>query len=107
MIRKPNEKRSREGLPVKILICSERQERDVAGAFDGDCHLTLMLGAVARYAARQNLSALGGEAAEFSRVFVVYLFNLIDAKRTDFPARASTSFSAHLQSSIISIWNED
>ena len=84
----------------KFLICSERQERNVAGAFNGDCHLTLMLGAVARNAARQNFSALGGEAAELGRVFVIYLFNFIDAKRTNFSARASTSFSAHVQSSL-------
>ena len=59
-----------------------------------------MLGAVARNAARQNFSALGGEAAELGRVFVIYLFNFIDAKRTNFSARASTSFSAHVQSSL-------
>ena len=84
----------------KILICSERQERDIAGAFDGDSHLTLMFGAVARNAARKNFTALGGEAAKFCRVFVIYFFNFIDAKRTNFSARASTSFSAHLQSSL-------
>ena len=85
---------------MKILIGSERQERNVAGAFDGDCHLTLMLGAVAGNAARKNFPAFGREAAKFCRIFVVYLFNFIDTKRTDFPARASTTFSTHLQSSL-------
>ena len=84
----------------KILICSERQERDVASAFDGDRHLTLMLGAVARNAARKNFSTFGCETAEFRRVFVIYLFNFIDAERTNFSARASTSFSAHIQTSL-------
>ena len=87
-------------LLVKILVSSERQERDVASAFNGYRHLTLMFGAVARNAARQNLSAFGGETTEFSRVLVVYLLDFVDAKRTDFPARATTSFSAHLQSSL-------
>ena len=83
-----------------ILICGERQERNVAGAFNGDSHLTLMLGAVARNAARKNFAALGRETAELSRVFVIYSLNFIDAKRTNFSARASTSFSAHFQSSL-------
>ena len=93
-------KGSLDGLPVNFrgknfLVCSERQKRDVAGAFDGDCHLTLMLGAIARNAARQNLSAFGGEAAKFGRVFVVYSFDFVDAERANLPTRAPTSFSAH------------
>ena len=87
-------------LSKRFLVCSERQERNVAGAFNGDCHLTLMLGAVARNAARKNFTALSREAAKFCRVFVIYSFNFIDAKCANLSARASTSFSAHLQSSL-------
>ena len=88
-------------LRKKFLIGSERQERDVACTFDGDCHLTLMFGTVAGNAARKNLAAFSRETTELCRVFVVYVLNFIDAKRTNFPARASTSFSAHLQSSSV------
>ena len=83
-----------------ISVCSERQKRDVAGAFNGDSHLTLMLGAVARNAARKNFAALSGETAEFRRVFIIYSLNFIDAKRANLSARASTSFSAHILSSL-------
>jgi hypothetical protein len=54
-----------------------------------------MFSAVARNAARKNFSTLSGEAAKFSRVFIVYSLDFIDAKRANFPARTPTSFSTH------------
>ena len=59
-----------------------------------------MFGAVARNAAGQNFSAFSGETAELCRVFVVNFFNFVDAKRANLSARAPTSFSAHIQTSL-------
>ena len=55
-----------------------------------------MFGTVARNASRKNFAAFGGEATEFCRVFVVNVFNFIDAEGANFSSRASTSFSAHV-----------
>jgi hypothetical protein len=54
-----------------------------------------MFGAVATDTTRKNFAALGDETAQFRRIFIVYLFDFIHAKRTNFFARASASFSTH------------
>jgi len=79
-----------------MLICSKRQKSDVAGALNGYRDLTLMFCAISGNAAGQNFSALGNETAQFSRVFVINLFDFIHAKSANFSARASASFSTHI-----------
>ena len=57
---------------MSCLLRRERQKGDVARALDGQRHLALMLGAVARNAAGQNLSLLGDYKVtkEQGRVYV-------------------------------------
>jgi hypothetical protein len=62
---------------------SERQQRDVTGAFDGFAEPALMPGADARHAARENLAALLHELRKDVRALVVDEVHLLDAKLAD------------------------
>src|SRR5690606_5168223 len=54
-----------------ILVGSERQQGDFAGAFNGAGEFTLLLGADGRDAARQDFAALGDEARKQLHITVV------------------------------------
>ena len=49
---------------------------------------------------RKNLTALRREFTEFIYVFVVDLFDVIDAIIADFSSRSSASISSHCETSI-------
>jgi len=83
-------------LIVKWLFCGVDHQCHVSGAFDVLCDGALVLGAVAAYAAGQDFAALGCEAAQFVRAFVINDGNLIYTELTDALFTASASFLHHI-----------
>ena len=67
----------------KILIGCKRKQSDYSCAFDGSCYLALVLGAGACDTARDYLTAFRYIFFEFVNVFVIDVFNLINAEMTD------------------------
>ena len=55
-------------------------------SFDGDCELTLVCGAYAGHAAGEYFRALAHEAAQLVCVLIVYVGDLVNAKRANFSA---------------------
>src|SRR6478609_6388896 len=68
----------------------ERHQRDHAGALDRDAHLALVLGAVPRDAARNDLAAIGDEVLQGLRVLVVDRHVLVGAEAADLAAGKAT-----------------
>jgi hypothetical protein len=79
------------------LFGSKPQQGHVAGPFDRQRQLPLMLGAVAGDPAGQDLAALGGKPADAGNFFIVNGFDFIDAEAADFFLRLSAFVSFHLQ----------
>ena len=70
------------------LVGHVGQESDLTGSLDGLGELTLMHGANAGRAARQDLAALGHEAAKLGGVLVVDVGRLVNAELANFSALA-------------------
>lgn len=77
-----------------FLLCSERQQRNVARALDSDRHLALMLGAVSGNTARKNLPTLRNEPAQLACIFVVDVIHLVHAEGANLFARAAASVTS-------------
>ena len=60
-----------------------REESQMASSLNGQRQDTLMFSAGAGGAARLNLTPIRYKAAQFSRVFIAYIFNMVDAKNTN------------------------
>lgn len=87
------------------LLCSKRQQCDIARPLDCHSHLALMLCTVARDAARQDLAALRRETAKLCNILVIDMLNLVYAKRADLSARPSASVTSYQDSSLLSKWD--
>src|SRR5882672_10999557 len=73
--------------PWQSLLNDEiRQERDVARALDRAREHSMMLGAVARGTAGDELAALGDEISQKRHVFIIDIDHAIDAEAAGFAA---------------------
>ena len=63
-----------------VLLGDEGQQSDLTGALDGLGQLALMHGAGTGGAARQDLGALGDEAAQLGGVLIVDILALVNAE---------------------------
>src|SRR5215475_11061733 len=72
----------------------ERQQRDVAGPFDGHAEPALMARAYASHAARQDLPALLDELGEYVCALVVDQVDLLDAELAHFLLAEELTFAA-------------
>ncbi|OFY99271.1 MAG: hypothetical protein A2Z97_02565 [Bdellovibrionales bacterium GWB1_52_6] len=78
--------------------------RQIAGAFDRSCKLALMIGAVARNSARNNLAMLSDKRLHHAIVFIVHDKILVRAETADFftvKAAATTSIAIFVHTAFL------
>src|SRR5579872_6478605 len=66
--------------PISVLLRRVRKERDRAGTLEGRGQRSLVPGARARHAARQDLAAVADKAAQARDLLVVDVLDLLDAE---------------------------
>lgn len=72
-----------------LLVGFVGQKSHNSCALDCRCKGTLVLGAHTAHSAGQNLAFFGDEAAEFRRILVVYVFDVVDTEDANFLFRRS------------------
>ena len=92
------------------VLGGKREQRELAGAFEGHIQRALMGGTGAGLAARLNLGAVGQETPQAPEILVVDLFDLVDAEladlatRGEFSAAAAATTAAELTGSASRSW---
>lgn len=76
-----------------FLFYCERKQCKLTCSLDSECEISLMLCAVACYAAGKNLSSFGNVLLKCSHIFIIYRFCLLAAEYADF---ASSVEASHL-----------
>ena len=94
-----------KGATPEFLLCSKRQQCDIARPLDCHGHLALMLCTVAGNATGQDLAALRRETAKLCNILVINMLNLVYAKRADLPARPPASVTSYQDSPLLSKWD--
>ena len=73
-----------------VSVADVGQQCNLTGTLDGDCELALMSRACSGHSAGKDLSSLGDELAELSRILVIDDCISLCAEGADFPAALLT-----------------